>query len=113
MLEEPHIRPLAGFVEAIRKETGRGPNIPQFDPLDGGILASKLILLEAPGPQAVKTGFISRNNPGLIHPYYWDKLVLSNGSSNLDKDNHWETFKAALYLWKLIKGYDSSFEGEV
>ncbi len=45
--------------------------------------------------------FVSRNNPGLVHPYYWD-----------EKDWHWETFKAALELWKLIKGYDSSFEGQ-
>ena len=44
--------------------------------------------------------FISRNNPGLIHAFYWQ-----------EKDNHFETFKAALQLWKLIKNYDSSFEG--
>lgn len=43
--------------------------------------------------------FISRNNPGLIHAFYWD-----------EKDNHFETFKAALQLWKLIKNYDSAFE---
>lgn len=44
--------------------------------------------------------FISRNNPGLIVPYYWS-----------DDDKHWETFCAALKLWKLMKGYDGSFNG--
>jgi len=37
--------------------------IPYFDPWDGGINAEVLFLLEAPGPKAVKAGFISRNNP--------------------------------------------------
>ena len=37
--------------------------IPYFDPWDGGVQAELLLLLEAPGPKAVSTGFISRNNP--------------------------------------------------
>jgi len=37
--------------------------IPYFDPRDGGIDAELLLLLEAPGPKAVNSGFISRNNP--------------------------------------------------
>lgn len=37
--------------------------VPFFDPSDGGIHARILFLLEAPGPQAVRTGFISRDNP--------------------------------------------------
>jgi hypothetical protein len=42
-----------------------GPDhaIPYFDPLDGGVGASVLFLLEAPGPRAVASGFISRDNP--------------------------------------------------
>jgi hypothetical protein len=38
-------------------------HIPYFDPLDGGIKGSVLLLLEAPGPKAVETGFVSRDNP--------------------------------------------------
>jgi len=60
---EPHISPLTAFVEAIRKETGLIREIPYFDPLDGGINAKCLFLFEAPGPRAVYSGFISRNNP--------------------------------------------------
>ena len=44
--------------------------------------------------------FISRNNPGLIVPYYWD-----------EDDKHWETFLALLNVWKLTKNYDGSFNG--
>ena len=60
---EPHISPLTAFVETIRKETGLTREIPYFDPLDGGINAKCLFLFEAPGPRAVYSGFISRNNP--------------------------------------------------
>jgi len=42
---------------------GDEKQIPYFDPLDGGINASLLFLLEAPGPKAVESGFISRDNP--------------------------------------------------
>ncbi|MDP3048993.1 MAG: uracil-DNA glycosylase [Thermodesulfovibrionales bacterium] len=59
----PHISPLTDFVETIRKETGLNREIPYFDPLDGGINAKCLFLFEAPGPRAVYSGFISRNNP--------------------------------------------------
>jgi hypothetical protein len=60
---DPHISPLTKFVETIRKETGLNKEIPYFDPLDGGINAKCLFLFEAPGPRAVVSGFISRNNP--------------------------------------------------
>jgi hypothetical protein len=59
----PHILPLTTFVETIRKETRLNREIPYFDPLDGGINAKCLFLFEAPGPRAVYSGFISRNNP--------------------------------------------------
>ncbi len=63
LLNEPHIQPLTVWVKRLRAETGRGANIPFFDPCDGGLNARCLLLLEAPGPRAVETGFISRNNP--------------------------------------------------
>ena len=62
-LNLPHIKPLTEFVGEIRSETGLGNNIPYFDPDDGGINARCLFLLEASGPKAVESGFISRNNP--------------------------------------------------
>lgn len=60
---ESHIAPLTTFVETLRHECGPDVAIPDFDPWDGGIDAEILYLLEAPGPQAVASGFISRNNP--------------------------------------------------
>jgi uracil-DNA glycosylase len=62
-LHEPHIAPLTAFVEQLRLEAGPGAGIPYFDPWDGGVNADTLFLLEAPGPKAVQSGFISRNNP--------------------------------------------------
>ena len=62
LLRSPLIGPLTAFVESMRGETGE-VGIPFFDPLDGGIGAECLFLLEAPGPRAVSSGFISRNNP--------------------------------------------------
>jgi uracil-DNA glycosylase len=62
-LHESHIAPLTEFVEALRTDVGPDMIIPQFDPWDGGVDAEILYLLEAPGPQAVASGFVSRNNP--------------------------------------------------
>jgi uracil-DNA glycosylase len=41
----------------------RGLDVPNLDPNDGGVNARALFLLETPGPRAVGTGFISRDNP--------------------------------------------------
>jgi len=63
MLSEPHMQPLVEYVLRLRRQKGEGYKIPDFDPLDGGTAAKVLVLLEAPGPKAVDSGFISRNNP--------------------------------------------------
>jgi len=62
-LRERHITPLTDFVETLRQETGLNAGIPYFDPWDGGVDATVLLLLEAPGSMAVSSGFISQNNP--------------------------------------------------
>lgn len=62
-LHERHVAPLTEFVEALRKEKGPAYEIPYFDPWDGGTDARVLNLLEAPGAKAVRSGFVSRNNP--------------------------------------------------
>lgn len=62
MLEQPHMRPLAEYLERIKAEHSE-KSLPSFDPCDGGINAKALFLLEAPGPKAVGSTFISRNNP--------------------------------------------------
>jgi hypothetical protein len=51
-------------VDSFRRDNpGLSREIPYFDPLDGGINAKCLFLFEAPGPRAVYSNFISRNNP--------------------------------------------------
>jgi uracil-DNA glycosylase len=62
-LRLPHVAPLTAFVEEVRAERGLGAKIPFFDPRDGGIRADALFLLEAPGPNALASGFVSRDNP--------------------------------------------------
>ena len=62
-IHAPHVKELTAFVEQIRHERNCAEFIPNFDPADGGIEAECLFVLEAPGPMAVKSEFISRNNP--------------------------------------------------
>ena len=63
LLSQPHVEALARLVERMRQAKGPSYEIPDFDPLDGGSNAQVLFLLEAPGPKAVASGFVSRNNP--------------------------------------------------
>lgn len=67
LLIQPHMVPLVQFTNRLRA-TGHGI-VPNFDPLDGGILAQALFLFEKPGPMTDDTrsgrsgsGFISRDN---------------------------------------------------
>jgi uracil-DNA glycosylase len=62
-LQAPHMKALVDFVGSLRQEIGDEAFIPDFDPWDGGVDAEALFLLEAPGAMAVRSGFISRNNP--------------------------------------------------
>lgn len=62
-LYESHIAPLNRFVDLLKAQIGSAAAIPYFDPWDGGVNAEALFLLEAPGPKAIATGFISRDNP--------------------------------------------------
>lgn len=69
MLSLPHIAPLAAYAARLRDRPGI--EVPDFDPLDGGIDARILFLLEKPGPMASLarrirqgSGFVSRDNDG-------------------------------------------------
>lgn len=62
-LSHPRIAPLAAFVQRLRQQTGYGAGVPDFDPMDGGVDAACLFLLEAPGGKAKGSGFVSRSNP--------------------------------------------------
>lgn len=63
LLAGGHMAPLTKLVRTLITEMGPEYAIPMFDPMDGGIHADCLFLLEAPGAKAVATGFVSRNNP--------------------------------------------------
>lgn len=56
-------RSLTDLVERIRSEQRLQDEVPGFDPKNGNELARYLFVLEAPGPQAIKTGSISFDNP--------------------------------------------------
>lgn len=62
-LSAPHLARLRTLVARLRDEAPAGARVPDFDPLDGGVNAECLFLLEAPGRKAVGSGFVSRNNP--------------------------------------------------
>jgi uracil-DNA glycosylase len=59
-LNDPHVRPLMDVVHELR---AHGRKVPNVDPNDGGVDARILVLLETPGPRAVESGFVSRDNP--------------------------------------------------
>ena len=63
----PHMVALKHYVECLRAELRSdlipNPDLPDFDPCDGGVHARCLFLLESPGRQARSTGFVSMNNP--------------------------------------------------
>ena len=60
MVDAPHLRPLRDLAQKIAAE--RGAPVPDPDPLDGGVRARLLLLLETPGPSIGRTGFVSRDN---------------------------------------------------
>jgi hypothetical protein len=60
-LTEAHVAPLMALVREWREREHL--EVPNVDPNDGGVHARMLVLLESPGPRAVGTGFVSRDNP--------------------------------------------------
>src|ERR1041384_539481 len=58
-----HVAPLTALVRTIRADRAHPEDVPFFDPCDGGTRARVLFLLEAPGPRAKGSGFVSKNNP--------------------------------------------------
>lgn len=65
---------LRKFVSRIKKENGLSEEVPNFDPLNGNENARILFVLEAPGAKAVKTGYISFDNPDQSARNFRDQL---------------------------------------
>lgn len=57
-----HVAPIRALAERIREATGRP--VPEPDPLDGGVGARMLLLLETPGPRVREDAIVSRDKPG-------------------------------------------------
>ena len=60
MVEAAHIAPIRALARRIAAE--RGAPVPDPDPLDGGVGARLLLLLETPGPMVLRTGFVTRDS---------------------------------------------------
>jgi Uncharacterized protein family, UPF0114 len=96
-----HVEPLTSYVHKLR-ECGFG-EVPYFDPLDEGINAEALFLFEKPGPQAVGSGFISRNNddPTAENTFRFMQQIFSgyeNFVSRIDpaQHAHWPEWMAKI-----------------
>lgn len=93
-LEDPHIAPLTRFVHRIRDNTGH--SVPYFDPADGGINASALLLLESPGPKSggvEGTGLVSCDNPDFTAELLWHALQERDG------------LRKCVVLWNIVPWY--------
>jgi uracil-DNA glycosylase len=60
LIAVPHIAPIRALAARIAAE--RGAPVPVPDPLDGGVAARMLLLLETPGPAVLRTGFVTRDS---------------------------------------------------
>lgn len=59
LLDAPHMAALAAFAALLRRPDVA---VPDADPLDGGLKARLLLLLEKPGPASAREGFVSLDN---------------------------------------------------
>jgi uracil-DNA glycosylase len=62
-LDAPHMDSLVQYVQDLRTSSSAEYQIPDFDPLDAGVNAKIFFVLEAAGPKATASGFVSRDNP--------------------------------------------------
>lgn len=103
MLNEPHIAPLTAYVENLRV---KHPDweFQDFDPLDGGVDADMLFLLEKPGPMTSArtkrkgSGFISRNNDD------------STAEALFTFMKHAGIARERVVLWNVIPGWNGTIK---
>lgn len=87
------MQPLAALVERIRAEQGLTKQVPGVDPDNGNERARFLFVLEAPGPKAVQTGFISLENPDQTARNFRTQLMAAGVQRN------------DLALWNVVPWY--------
>jgi len=95
---KPRVQALREFVENMHKEKS-GLDIPDFDPLDGGVKAQCLFLFEAAGGKTMHggktkgSGFVSRNNDDATAQKFFE---LNNGVLDRKKTISWNIVPWAL-----------------
>ena len=114
MLDLPHMAPLVAYANKLAEQGFSEVQVPHFDPLDGGVYAKVLFLLEKPGPMTatslegkqVGSGFISRDNndPTAENIFYfmrqagisreqtiiWNVVPAWNGTRKITQAEHLE-----------------------
>lgn len=103
MLHGPHIAPLTSYVESLRV---KHPDweFQDFDPMDGGVDADMLFLLEKPGPMTSPqskrkgSGLISRNNDDPTAEAIFTFMLQAGISRN------------RVALWNIIPGWNGTLK---
>ena len=90
--------PLAVFVDRVRSERQLGREVPDFDPNNGNETAKYLFVLEAPGPKAVETGFVSFDNPDQTAKNFRDQLEKAQIS------------RSDMVVWNIVPWYVGNAE---
>jgi uracil-DNA glycosylase len=90
LLRQPHMQSLTSFRKHLLKGLPAGAFVPNFDPMDAGIEARVLLLLETPGRVPRKTCFTSLDNPSATSKN--PKALV--GEADLKR--------SALLLWNLV-----------
>jgi uracil-DNA glycosylase len=102
MLSQPHMKALVTYVEDLRSKAGKEWYFPDMDPLDGGIQADILVLMEKPGRMTdpngrrVGSGFISRDNndeTAAATSRFFEQAGISRGRT---------------LLWNAVPGWNST-----
>jgi len=84
---------LSSFVQEIRAEQSLSSEVPDFDPKNGNESAKYLLVLEAPGPKAVKSGYVTFDNPD---------LTAANLRSQLEAA---EVNRSEIAVWNMVPWY--------
>jgi hypothetical protein len=87
-LASRHMVPLRRYVTGLQRRAGDRGEIPHFDPFDGGIDATLLVVLQNPSRAARDSGFISRDNDDRTAPTLFD-LLGKTGVTRRDRTALW------------------------
>ena len=105
MLAKKHAAPLKQYVRRLRRR--KIGEIPDFDPMDGGINARVMFLFEKPGPMTSKngkrkgSGFISRNNNDETAKNTFEFMSRSGFGGNNRK---------SVCIWNVIPAWDGKIK---